>query len=122
MERLSGYSFSPELPAKPIGDFHVFSIRKAAYVTSDLSVGKDRPVGDLWRIQDFIPMGVESDFVLWVSRDEGGHANGFRVELMLIESFEIGRRDFAERDSLEFTHCLLAGRTSAPMSGICRCP
>src|SRR5712675_2295789 len=38
IERLSCYSFSPELPAKPIGDFHFFSIRKARYVTSNLSV------------------------------------------------------------------------------------
>ena len=104
VEGLSGYSFSPELPPKPIGDFHVFSIRKAAYITGDLSVGQDGPLGDLWRIQNFIPMGVERGFVLWVSRDEGCHANGFRVELMLVESFEVGRLDLAERDSLEFTH------------------
>src|SRR6476620_2537629 len=37
IERLSRYSSSPEPPSKPIGDFYVFSIRIARYVTSDLS-------------------------------------------------------------------------------------
>jgi len=108
LERLRRYSSSPKLPSKPIGDFHVFSIRKASYVTSDLSVGNDRPLGDLWRIQNFIPMGVESGFDLWVSKDEGCHPNGFRIELLLVERFEIGRLDLAERDSFEFTHGFLA--------------
>ena len=39
-------------------------------------------------------MGVESYLVLWVFTDECCHPNRFRVELMLIESFEIGRLDF----------------------------
>src|SRR6266566_5307131 len=37
--------------------------------------------------------------------DECCHPNRFRVELMLIESFEIGRLDFPNRDTLESTHC-----------------
>src|SRR5437899_3302647 len=52
-------------------------------------------------------MGVESYLVLWVFTDECCHPNRFRVELMLIESFEIGRLDFPNRDTLEFTHCFL---------------
>src|SRR4029434_1104378 len=50
-------------------------------------------------------MGVESYLVLWVFTDECCHPNRFRVELMLIESFEIGRLDFPNRDTLESTHC-----------------
>ena len=34
-------------------------------------------------------MGGESYLVLWVFTDEDCHPNRFRVELMLIESFEI---------------------------------
>ena len=52
-------------------------------------------------------MGVESYLVLWVFTDECCHPNRFRVELMLIESFEIGRLDFPNRDTLESTHCFL---------------
>src|SRR6266446_7629460 len=52
-------------------------------------------------------MGVESYLVLWVFTDECCHPNRFRVELMLIESFEIGRLDFPNRDALESTLCLL---------------
>ena len=52
-------------------------------------------------------MGVESDLVLWVFTDECGHPNRFRVELMLIESFEIGKLDFPNRDTLKSTHCFL---------------
>src|SRR5882724_5527380 len=33
--------------------------------------------------------------------------NRFRVELMLIESFKIGRLDFPNRDTLKSTHCFL---------------
>lgn len=44
-------------------------------------------------------MGVESYLVLWVFTDECCHPNRFRVELMLIESFEIGRLDFPNRDT-----------------------
>src|SRR5882672_7771286 len=50
-------------------------------------------------------MGVESYLVLWVFTDECCHPNRFRVELMLIESFEIGRLDFPNRDTLESIHC-----------------
>jgi hypothetical protein len=59
LERLSRQSSSPELPSKPIGDFQVFSIRIARDVTSDLSLGHDRPAAVLLRMQNFIPMGVE---------------------------------------------------------------
>jgi len=52
-------------------------------------------------------MGVESYLVLWVFTDECCHPNRFRVELMLMESFEIGRLDFPDRDTLESTHCFL---------------
>src|SRR6188472_1559749 len=52
-------------------------------------------------------MGVESYLVLWVFTDECCHPNRFRVELMLIESFEIGRLDFPNRDTLKSTHCFL---------------
>ena len=52
-------------------------------------------------------MGVESYLVLWVFTNECCHPNRFRVELMLIESFEIGRLDFPNRDTLESTHCFL---------------
>ena len=52
-------------------------------------------------------MGVESYLVLWVFTDECCHPNRFRVELMLIESFEIGRLDFPNRHTLESTHCFL---------------
>jgi len=34
-------------------------------------------------------MGVESYLVVWVFTDECCHPNRFRVELMLIESFEM---------------------------------
>src|SRR4029077_6392175 len=50
-------------------------------------------------------MGFESSLVLWVFTDECCHPNRFRVELMLIESFEIGRLDFPNRDTLKSTHC-----------------
>src|SRR5438874_11643985 len=56
-------------------------------------------------------MGVESDLVLWLFTDECCHPNRFRVELMLIESFEIGRLDFPNRDILEATHCFLPNET-----------
>src|ERR1700757_3313755 len=46
LERLSRYSSSPDLPSKPIGDFHVFSMRIARYVTSDLSRCNDRLLCD----------------------------------------------------------------------------
>src|ERR1700756_811361 len=52
-------------------------------------------------------MGVESCLVPWVFTDECCHPNRFRVELMLIESFEIGRLDFPNRDTLKSTHCFL---------------
>ncbi len=52
-------------------------------------------------------MGVESYLVLWVFTDECCHPNGFRVELMLKETFEIGRLDFPDRDTLESIHCFL---------------
>jgi hypothetical protein len=52
-------------------------------------------------------MGVESYLVLWVFTDECCHPNRFPVELMLIESFEIGRLDFPNRDTLKSTHCFL---------------
>jgi hypothetical protein len=55
----------------------------------------------------FIPMGLESYLVLWVFTDECCHPNRFRVELMLIESFEIGRLDFPNRDTFQSTHCFL---------------
>ena len=56
-------------------------------------------------------MGVESDLVLWVFTDECCHPNRFRVELMLIESLEIGRLDFPNRDTLKSTHCFLPNET-----------
>src|SRR5262249_504722 len=43
IERLSRWSSSPEPSSKPIGDFCVFSMRIARYVTSDLSLCNDRP-------------------------------------------------------------------------------
>src|SRR4026209_1844237 len=49
-------------------------------------------------------MGVESYLVLWVFTDECCHPNRFRFELMLIESFEVGRLDFPNRDTLKSTH------------------
>ena len=68
-------------------------------------------------------MGVESYLVLWVFTDECCHPNRFRVELMLIESFEIGRLDFPDRDTLESTHFFVAngwGHLSA-QAGEVRC-
>ena len=56
-------------------------------------------------------MRVESDLVRWVFTDERSHPNRFRVELMLIKSFEIGRLDFPNRDTLKSTHCLLRNVT-----------
>src|SRR5438874_4763715 len=58
-------------------------------------------------------MGVESYLVLWVFTDDCCHPNRFRVQLMLIESFEIGRLDFPNRDTLESTHCFLPNETQA---------
>ena len=58
-------------------------------------------------------MGVESYLVLWVFTDECCHPNRFRVELMLIESFEIGRLDFPNRDTLKSTHCFLPNDPSS---------
>src|SRR6266851_1557343 len=60
-------------------------------------------------------MGVESYLVLWVFTDECCHPNRFRVELMLIENFEIGRLDFPNRDTLESTHCLLPNAAPQPL-------
>src|SRR5437588_5642313 len=57
-------------------------------------------------------MGVESYLVLWVFTDECCHPNRFRVELMLIESFEIGRLDFPNRDTLKSTHCFLTNNAA----------
>ena len=56
-------------------------------------------------------MGVESYLVLGVFTDECCHPNRFRVELMLIESFEIGRLDFPNRDTLKSIHCFLPNET-----------
>jgi hypothetical protein len=53
----------------------------------------------------------KATLVLWVFTDECCHPNRFRVELMLIESFEIGRLDFPNRDTLESTHCFLPNET-----------
>src|SRR6266508_3307377 len=86
-------------------------MRIARYVTSDLSLCNDRPFCDLLRIQNFIPMGVESYLVLWIFTDECCHPNRFRLELILIESFEIGRLDFPNRDTLKSTHCFLPNET-----------
>ena len=58
-------------------------------------------------------MGVESYLVLSVFTDERCHPNRFRVELMLIESLEIGRLDFPNRDTLESTH----ERVRSPVRG-----
>jgi hypothetical protein len=102
---LSRQSFSPELPSKPIRDFHVFSIRITRDVTSDLSPRHDRPVCVVWRIQNFLPMRVENYLVLSVFTDECCHPNRLRVELMLIEGFEIRSLDFPQRDTLKSTHC-----------------
>lgn len=52
-------------------------------------------------------MGGERHLVLWVLTDECCHPNRFRVELMLKESFEIGRLDFPDRDTPNSTHCFL---------------
>jgi hypothetical protein len=57
-------------------------------------------------------MGVESCLVLAVFRDECCHPNRFRVELMLVESFEIGRLDFPKGDSLKATHWFLPDGTA----------
>src|SRR6266566_5456694 len=62
-------------------------------------------------------MGVESYLVLWVFTDECCHPNRFRVELMLIESFEIGRLDFSNCDTLESTHCFCLTRTRSATAG-----
>ena len=56
-------------------------------------------------------MGVESYLVLWVFTDECCHPNRFRVELMLVESFEIGRLDFPNSDTLESTHRFVPNET-----------
>ena len=53
-------------------------------------------------------MGVESYLVLSVFTDECCNPNRFRVELMLIESFKIGRLDFPNRDTLESHSLFLA--------------
>src|SRR5262245_25437956 len=58
-------------------------------------------------------MGVESHLVLWVLTDECCHPNRFRVDLMLIESFEIGRLDFPNCDTLEPTHCFSPNGSSS---------
>lgn len=47
IERLSRQSSSPELRSKPMGDFHVFSMRIARNVTGDLSLRNDRPLCSL---------------------------------------------------------------------------
>lgn len=52
-------------------------------------------------------MSVESRLVRWVFTDECSHPNRFRVELLLIKNFEIGRLDFPDRDTLDATHCFL---------------
>src|SRR5437762_8879247 len=62
-------------------------------------------------------MGVESDLVLWLFTDECCHPNRFRVELMLIESCEIGRLDFPNRDTLESTHCFLPNENKMSCAG-----
>jgi hypothetical protein len=85
----------------------VFSIRKARDVTSDLSLSNDRPVYVLWRIQNLLPMPIENCLVLSVFTDECRHPDRFRVELMLIESFQIRRLDFPNRQILKSTHCFL---------------
>jgi hypothetical protein len=61
-------------------------------------------------------MGVESYLVLWVFTDDRCHSNRFRVELMLIESFEIGRLDFPNRDlsNLLIVFCLTFDMRGGP--------
>src|SRR5580693_1621671 len=50
-------------------------------------------------------MGVESYLVLRVFTDECCHPDRLRVELMPIESFEIGRLHFPHRAAPESAHC-----------------
>ena len=56
-------------------------------------------------------MGVESDLVSWFFTNECSHPIRFRVALMLIENFEIGRLDFPNRDILKSTHSFLPNET-----------
>ena len=65
-------------------------------------------------------MGVESYRVLWVFTDECCHPNRFRVELMLIESFEIGRLDFPNCDTLQSTHCPLSNEIAMELFRLIR--
>jgi len=71
----------------------------------DLVESLNRPRYILGRMQNLIPMGIESYLLLWVFTDERCHPNRFRVELMLIESSEIGRLDFPNCNTLKSTHC-----------------
>ena len=50
-------------------------------------------------------MGTESYIVLRIFTDECCHPNRFRVELMLIESFEIRGLDLPDCDTFESAHC-----------------
>ena len=63
-------------------------------------------------------MGVESYLVLWVFTDECCHPDRFRVELMLIESFEIGRLDFPNRDTLQIYSLLSPNEKCAELFGL----
>jgi hypothetical protein len=112
LERLRRQSFSPELPSQPIGDFQVPFQRKTRDVTRHVSSGYNRPVDILRRIQNLIPVGVEGRLVLSVFRDKGGHFDRFRVELMPIESLEIRRLDFPERDTFDAIHWFARSRSS----------
>jgi len=57
-------------------------------------------------------MGVESYLVLGSSQTNAAILIASGVELMLIESFEIGRLDFPNRDTLKSTHCFCLTRIS----------
>jgi hypothetical protein len=50
-------------------------------------------------------------FRVFASADECCHPSRFRVELVFIEDFEIGRLDFPKRDTPESTHCFLPNQS-----------
>lgn len=100
LERLGGEALAPEFAAQPVGDLHVITVGKTRDVSDDLVIGHDDAIGHAGQGEDFGPMRMESHLVGGILVHKRSHAVGFRVELLHVERFEIGRFHFPQGDGL----------------------
>src|SRR6478672_9668755 len=89
-EGLSCDSLAPVLFSKPISALKFSFLGVTRNMTSYLLSSKNRLIYDSSRIHDSFPMCVKGRSVMWIVPHECSHSVSFYVELMLIESFEIG--------------------------------